>query len=100
MSEELREVKQAAEPKQELNPFEYVTIPLKDYAKMIRKIEKIKVQKKAEAEIAKVKEEVEQYRRWWHQEQNESKNLKEALEDAKKQLKELLGVEEVEEGKA
>ena len=99
MSDEIREITidQANEPEKKLNPFDYVTIPMAQYTKMVRKIERIKVQKKADAEIAKVKEKAGEYRRWWREEEKEKENLKEALEDAKKQIKELLGVEEIEE---
>lgn len=97
--DEIREITidQAEEPKKDLNPFDYVTIPLKEYTKMVRKIEKFKMREKAGEEIANALNDVEQYRRWWSRDEDEIKKLKEALEEAKSQLRELLGVEELKE---
>lgn len=95
MNNEMHEiVLDDAKNEKPVNPYEYVTITVKEYRKMIRKIERIKADKKALEEIAKVKEKAEDYRRWWREEEHENKKLKEALEDAKSQLKELLGVED------
>ena len=80
--------------KKEHNPMDYVMIPVKEYRKLIRKIEHLKAEREAAEELAKEKEYTEQYRIWWHKEQDEAAKLREALEDAKSQLKELLGVEE------
>lgn len=97
MENEIKEIF-AAEPKKakkkELNHLDYVTITVKEYRKLISKIERVKAQKMALEDIAKVNEKAEEYRRWWREEEHENKKLKEALEEAKSQLKELLGVED------
>ncbi len=84
---------------EEINPLDYVTIPVKEYRKLIKKIERMKAENAALVKIGEVKEKAEDYRRWWHEEKEKTENLEKLLADAKAQIKELLGIEE-EGGKA
>ena len=97
--DEIKEITidQAEEPKKDLNPLKYVTITVKEYRKLISKIARYEVEREMAEKVAKESEYAEKYREWWHKEQNETAKLKEALEDAKSQLRELLGVEELKE---
>ena len=78
----------------EVNPFDYVTITVKEYRKLLRKVERMKIEKEAMEEVYKAKKDAEDYRRWWHEEEAKVTQLKESLEDAKKQIKDLLGIDE------
>lgn len=85
---------------------DYVTIPVKEYKKLIRKIERMKAEVTIAQKTAEVTRELEQYRRWWHEEQCNVDNLKmeltEArvnLDEAKAQIQELLGLKELEQVK-
>lgn len=82
---------------EEINPLDYVTITVKEYRKLLRKIERMKIEKEAMEEVNKAKKESADYRRWWHEEEAKVTQLKESLEDAKNQIKELLGIEEEED---
>lgn len=82
---------------EEINPLDYVTIPVKEYRKLIKKIERMKAENAALVKIGEAKEKAEDYRRWWHEEQKKSENLEKLLADAKAQIKELLGIEEEED---
>lgn len=71
------------------NPFDYVTIKLKEYRKLIKAEERIKAKYEAEYE-AKIKEltdNKDMYQRWYREKS-------EALEQAKAQIAELLGIDE------
>ena len=94
MDNEMKEIVMEPEEKP-VNPFDYVTITVKEYRKLISKIERLKAEREAAGGLAKEREYAEQYRIWWHKEQDEAAKLREALDDAKSQLKELLGVEDV-----
>lgn len=89
---EIEEVK-VEEPKEKKPEelFAYVTIPTKEYKKMIRKIEQLKAQNA----IQKSEAARESYRdRAWAAEAQIS-DLKKNLEDAKLQIQELLGIKEL-----
>ena len=94
------EIMNQEQEKKQVNPFDYVTITVKEYRKMIRKIERVKAEKDALEEIGEYKEKAEQYRRWWQEEQKQKSKLEEALKEAKDQLKGLLGIEDDENEQA
>lgn len=108
MDEEIREVlaeneaKRNKKQKPEINPLEYVTIPIKEYRKMLKKIERMKAELvESERVIALIKEN-EQHTRWWHEEQAETEKLKAEvtelrtnLDEAKAQIAELIGLGEL-----
>lgn len=83
----------------EYNPFDFVTIKTSEYRKLIRKIEKMKAENKALTEIAAIQEKAEDYRRWWQSEEREKNELRKSLDEAKKQIQELLGLQELEKTK-
>ena len=95
MDKEMKEilVNDQEQEKKQVNPFDYVTITVKEYRKMVRKIERVKAEKDALVEIGEYKEKAEQYRRWWQEEQKKASKLEEALNEAKDQIKGLLGIE-------
>ena len=93
MDNEMKEIVMEPEDKP-VNTFDHVTITAKEYRKLISKIERYKVEREFAEQIESIKTDAENYRRWWCRCEDENKKLKEALEDAKRQLKELLGVED------
>lgn len=110
MDEEIREVLEENEAKRkqkpELNPLEYVTIPIKEYRKMIRKIERMKVQLVDSERVITLTKENEQYNRWWREEgakaskfEAEITELRTNLDKAKAQIAEMLGIKELEQVK-
>lgn len=112
MDEEIREVLEENETKRnrkqkpELNPLEYVTIPIKEYRKMIRKIERLKAQLVDSERVITLTKENEQYSRWWREEgakaaklESEITELRINLDEAKKQIAEMLGIKELEQVK-
>ena len=76
----------------QVNPFDYVTIPVKEYKKLIKA--KTKAEQKCEAKYADIIKELQDgkdmYERWYREKSK-------SLEEAKAQLKELLGVQEGED---
>lgn len=112
MDEEIREVLEENEAKRnrkqkpELNPLEYVTIPIKEYRKMIRKIERMKAQLVDSEKVITLTKEKEQYNRWWREEgakaaklESEITELRTNLDEAKKQIAEMVGLGELEQVK-
>ena len=104
--DEIREIKVEEKKDTGINPLDYVTIPVKEYRKMIRKIERMKAEVTIAQKTAEGARELEQYRRWWHEEQGNVDKLKmelsEArvnLDEAKAQIQELLGLKELEQVK-
>lgn len=92
MDEEMKMEEKKNKATKEINPLDYVTITVKEYRKLLRKIERMKIEKEAMEEVNKAKKEAEDYRRWWHEEEAKVTQLKESLEDAKNQIKDLLGI--------
>ena len=79
---EIKELAEETNEQEQFNPFQFVTIPVTEYRKMIRKIEKLK----AEVKIQKAESDRDGYRdRAWTAEAN--------LKEAKAQIQKLLGVE-------
>lgn len=85
---------------------DYVSIPVKEYKKLIRKIERMKAEVTIAQKTAEVTRELEQYRRWWHEEQKNTEKLtaevaelRTNLDEAKAQIQELLGLKELEQVK-
>ncbi len=97
--DEIREITidQAEEPKKDLTQFDYVTIPVKEYRKLIRKVEQLKAELVTNDKVAKETHYAESFRKKMNEFEDENEKLREALEDAKSQLRELLGVEELKE---
>lgn len=98
---ELLEQEQA-EKATSINPLDYVTIPVKEYRKLIRKIEQVKADKKIAEVTAELNEKAEGYRKWWRDEEKKADNLQAQvdelranLDQAKAQIQELLNIKEV-----
>lgn len=88
------EGKQEKKIKKEINPFDYVTIPLKEYRKLLLakyKAEK-KIKAKYEAKITEIQSDKDMYQRWYREKS-------EALEQAKAQIAEMLGLQELQKVK-
>lgn len=90
MEEEIREVLAENEAKrkpeqaeQTLNPLDYVTIPIKEYRKLIKKVERVKAQNRQLKELADAQKEVGNYRSWWKEEETKRRFLEEKLAQAK-----------------
>lgn len=96
MSEEIKEIK---------SPLDLVTITVVEYKALCKAEARLEMMQELNAkndEIAKINEEMEQYKRWWHNGSNENDKLKEELEqthqnldEAKNQIEMLLGVQEL-----
>ena len=82
-ADEIREVK---EEKPEINPFSYVTIPVKEYKKLIKKVDKYK-------SIA------QEWESRYYQKDAELRETKGILEEAKSDLRKLIGIQELEKTK-
>lgn len=101
-----KEVQEAMEERQEhkeFDPFGYVTIPVKEYRKLIKKIERVKAEKEALKQVAEIKEKTADYRRWWQEEQDKAEKYKKDLDEAyeviagyKQTMREELGIDEKE----
>ena len=95
MDNEIREVlaeneaKRNKEQKSEqvINPLDYVTIPIKEYRKLIKKVERIKAQNRQLKELADVQKDAGNYRSWWKEEESKRKGLEEQLAEAKEVIK-------------
>lgn len=101
MEDDIREIKVEEKKDTGINPLDYVTIPVKEYKKLIRKIEHMKAEVTIAQKTAEVTRELEQYRRWWHEAQSNVDKLKMELtevrvnlDEAKEQIQELLGLQE------
>lgn len=82
MEEVMEEVMEEQEQKKDFCPFDYVTIPLKEYRRLLKRVAKFKV--KAEKEHCEMMN-------YWRQ----ANEAKENLEEAKAQIRKLMGLEEV-----
>ena len=94
MEEEIKEVLAENEAKrkpeqaeQTINPLDYVTIPIKEYRKLIKKVERVKAQNKQLKELADLQKDAENYRRWWREEEAKSADLAKQLEESKEVIK-------------
>lgn len=82
-----KEVQEAMEERQErkeFDPFGYVTIPVKEYRKLIKKIERMKAEKEALKQVAEIRKESSNYERWWHEELLKSEQLQKDFDAANK----------------
>lgn len=92
MEEEIREVLAENEAKrnkpeqaeQIINPLDYVTIPIKEYRKLIKKVERVKVQNRQLKELADLKKDAANYRRWWKEEETNRISLEEQISELQK----------------
>ena len=95
---ELSEVKnEEVKEQKEFSPFDYVTIPVKEYRKMIRKIEKLKAQLMESERVIKLTEESKNHYAWYKEEKSKAEELRTNLDDAKAQISKMLGVNELEQ---
>lgn len=86
MEEEIREVLAENEAKckpeqaeQTINPLDYVTIPIKEYRKLIKKVERVKAQNRQLKELANVQKDAANYRSWWKEEEAKRISLEKQL---------------------
>ena len=92
MNEEIKEIKteptivQVKEEKQDLNPFDYVTIPLEKYIKLVKKVERLK------AEVEREKSQKYHY-------YNDLCEARENVEKYKTDMQKLLGIQELKQVK-
>jgi hypothetical protein len=86
---EVAEIKEV----QEVNMMDYVTIPVAKFEELITASVEKKVKKKYKAQIKELSEKVEQYRRWWNQEESKSSELRKNLDAAKALIREKLGID-------
>ncbi len=75
-----------------INPLDYVTIPVKEYKKLIRQTAKKSIKKKYKQGLAEMDEKIAQYRGWWREEEKKAKELRANIDDAKAMIAEKLGV--------
>lgn len=95
MNEEIREVLAENEAKrnkeqkteQVINPLDYVTIPIKEYRKLIKKVERVKVQNRQLKKLADLQKDAGNYRSWWKEEEAKREGLEEQLAQAKAVIK-------------
>lgn len=105
MSEELKElaVEEAPAKKKKkdkpFRPFDYVTIPIKEYRKMIRKIERLEAEAKAFEKVTEIQKRADDYRRWWKDEEKEKEELRKNYDTLKGMYEELLGLSELDKVK-
>ena len=86
MEEEIREVLAENEAKrkpeqaeQTINPLDYVTIPIKEYRKLIKKVERVKAQNRQLKELADLQKDAGNYHRWWREEVAKRESLEKQL---------------------
>ena len=86
MEDDIREIKVEEKKDTVINPLDYVTIPIKEYRKLIRKVERAKADNEKHLDqLWKVK--------------LENNELRKNLDEAKAQIQELLGLKELEQVK-
>lgn len=102
MPEQEQDQEPAQETQQAINPLDYVTIPIKEYRKMIKKIERMKAKLIESKQVAAITKESDQYHRWWNDERAKTKDLEEQLAKAQRIISEyksdyekLLGIDEL-----
>ena len=64
---------------QTINPLDYVTIPIKEYRKLIKKVERVKAQNRQLKELADLQKDAGNYRRWWKEEEAKRVSLEKQL---------------------
>lgn len=92
MEEEIREVLAENEAKrnkpeqaeQIINPLDYVTIPIKEYRKLIKKVERVKAQNRRLKELTDLQKDAVNYRRWWKEEETKRVSLEEQISELQK----------------
>lgn len=92
MEEEIREVLAENEAKrnkpeqaeQIINPLDYVTIPIKEYRKLIKKVERVKAQNIRLKELTDLQKDAVNYRRWWKEEETKRVSLEEQISELQK----------------
>lgn len=95
MDNEIREVLAENEAKrnkpeqaeQTINPLDYVTISVKQYTKMIRKIERLKAELTDSERAIELTKENEKHYRWWREEEAKRENLEKQLAQAQEVIK-------------
>ena len=90
---DVAEIMETQEQEQKLNMMDYVTIPVAKFEELITASVEKKVKKKYKAQIKELSEKVEQYRRWWNQEESKNSELRKNLDDAKALIREKLGID-------
>lgn len=70
-----------------IKPFDYVTITVKEYRELIRKVEKTKAKNKQLKELADLQKDAGNYRSWWKEEEAKREALEEQLAQAKDVIK-------------
>lgn len=85
--DEYLEGKQEKKSKKEINPLDYVTIPIKEYRKLIKKVERVKAQNRQLKELADIQKDAANYRRWWKEEEAKSAELAKQIEESKEVIK-------------
>lgn len=89
---DVAEVMEVQEQEQKLNMMDYMTIPVAKFEELLSITTEKKAKKKYKEMIKKLEEDVEKYRRWWHEEEVEKAQLRKTLDDAKALIAEKLGV--------
>lgn len=87
------EMKIGQEQRMEINPLDYVTIPVTEYKKLIQETAKKELKKKYKKKIAEMEATKTQYYRWWQEEADKVRELRVNLDDAKELIKEKLGID-------
>lgn len=102
MPEQEQDQGPAQETQQAINPLDYVTIPIKEYRKMIKKIERMKAKLTEFEQVAAITKKADQYYQWWSDERAKTKDLEEQLAEAqritneyKADYEKLLGIDEL-----
>ena len=70
---------------QTINPLDYVTIPIKEYRKLIKKVERIKAQNRQLKELADARKDAGNYRLWWKEEEAKRESLERQIAQAKEE---------------
>ena len=71
---------------QTINPLDYVTIPIKEYRKLIKKVEKVKAQNRQLKELADLQKDAANYRHWWKEEEAKRISLEKQIAQDKEEL--------------
>ena len=95
MEDDIREIKVEEKKDTGINPLDYVTIPIKEYRKLIRKVERAK----ADKEIMEANNSMEKHLDQLWKVKLENNELRKNLDEAKAQIQELLGLKELEQVK-
>ena len=88
---DVAEIKEVQE--QKMNPFDFVTIPLSEYRELVTAVAKKQIRKEYKTQIKDMQEDIDKYRRWWHEEEVEKAQLRKYLDDAKALIREKLNID-------